>query len=105
VEKKDGMMTTVLALLVPALLLAYYLKAARSSAHASRLLVGLLVVGTCLFYIGILLTRISLGLGTMLQLIGACLFFTGVAFHTLKRPTAQPPVSSEDEADPTPAGE
>ena len=97
------MMETLLSLLVPALLLTYYWKIVRSSGQGRRLRFGLLVGGTCLYYIGMLLTLISVNSGTLLQLTGACLFFTGVALHTLRRPVAPPldaRVPQEDDSNP-----
>lgn len=83
-------METILSLLVPALLLAYYWRIVRTSGQGRRLPFGLLVGGTCLYYIGMLLTLISSNSGTLLQLTGACMFFTGVALHTLRRPVTPP---------------
>lgn len=100
-------MAQLLSLLVPVLLLAYYLRIVGAGTHDKKWLVGFLVGGTCLYYIGMLLTRIyTPGLGTTLQLTGACLFFTGVAAHTLRRPS-DPTVGliAEGKDESIPAGE
>ena len=100
------MLETALSILIPALLLAYYLHKLRSSDQGSWWMVGLLVGGTCCYYIGMLIARTSPGPGTTLQLAGACLFFTGVAIQTPRRNSAQPPVPNAGEEKPSPpAGE
>jgi|GEM_PF-2269404 len=83
-------MDIFLSVLIPALLLAYYLKIMWAYAKDKRVLVGLLAGGTLLFYVGLLFNKINPGLESILKLAGACLFFTTVAVNT-RRPKEQTP--------------
>jgi hypothetical protein len=83
-------METFLLLVVPAILLAYLLKIIPASRSNYRLIRGLLLTGTAVFYAGLLLLGRDPGLQSIFKLGGACLFFTGAAFHFMERPAQDP---------------
>lgn len=86
-------MDIFLSVLIPALLLAYYLRIMWADAKDKRVLVGLLAGGTILFYAGLFFNKINPGLESILKLTGACLFFTTVAINS-RRPKDETPDQS-----------
>jgi hypothetical protein len=86
-------MESILYVVLPALLLAYYLKTLATPLKDHPLLSAALVGGVCLYYAGLLFGLTEPVLKTLLQLSGACLFFTGVAVRTLRRPRSDTPVT------------
>ena len=74
-------MEKILLIIVPAMLLAYYLKTSWPDLKDKKLLLGLLIGGTIIFYVGMLFSLINVLLGSTLQLLGTCLFFTAVAIN------------------------
>lgn len=70
----------ILYWVAPALLLAYYLKSSGPDLKHKKVLLGLLIGGTLMFYAGMLGAAINGSLST-LKLLGTCLFFTAVAVN------------------------
>lgn len=87
-------MERILSIIVPAMLLAYYLKSSWPAIKNKKVLLGLLLGGTLIYYIGMLLSQINLLLGSTLQLLGTCLFFTAVAVNLSSRPQEKAPQQS-----------
>jgi hypothetical protein len=87
-------MGKILSIIVPAMLLAYYLKSSWPAIKGKKVLLGLLLGGTLIYYIGMLGGQINLLLGSTLQLLGTCLFFTAVAVNLSSRPPAKAPQQS-----------
>jgi hypothetical protein len=88
----------LVSVLLPILLLAFYLKSSWSTMKHKPVLVGLLVGGTFLYYVGILLTQINPYLESTLKLLGTCLFFTAVAINisNLRQESRHDQNSSQD---------
>lgn len=84
-------MGIALSVLIPALLLAYYLKKNWPDIKDKPILVSLLVGGILVYYAGILFTWTNPFLESTLKLLGTCLFFSGVAVNTSKRPKEKTP--------------
>ncbi|NMC27137.1 MAG: hypothetical protein GYA42_03215, partial [Syntrophomonadaceae bacterium] len=80
---------TILMLLLPAALLAYFLKTIPPSVKDYRLIRILLLAGTASFYGGLLFMGSNPGVQSILKLAGACAFFTGVAFYNMRRPNQE----------------
>ncbi len=74
-------MEKTLTLIVPAMLLAYYLKTSWPDIKDKKVLLVLMIGGTLLFYVGVFFRPINLLLGSTLQLVATCLFFTAVAVN------------------------
>lgn len=89
-------MEIILSILVPGLLLAYYLKTNRQILQHNRILAGTLIGGTILFYTGLAFRGTAPAVESLLKLGGACLFFTGVAFLTVRRPQENDPDRRRD---------
>ena len=87
-------MEKILMIIVPAMLLAYYLKTSWPDIKDKKVLLGLMIGGTLLFYVGILFRPINLLLGSTLQLVATCLFFTAVAVNLSSRPKEKAPDQS-----------
>jgi tryptophan-rich sensory protein len=83
-------------IIVPALLLAYYLKTMLPDAKNKLVLVGMLGGGTFLFYSGIFFDAINPASASILKLTGACLFFTCVAIYTKRSKEKTPDQSNEN---------
>jgi hypothetical protein len=79
-------MEILLSIIVPAMLLAYYLKTSWPDLKDKKILLGLLIGGTIVYYTGMLFSFINELLGSTLKLLGACLFFTAVAINLSSRP-------------------
>jgi|LSQX01.2.fsa_nt_gb uncharacterized membrane protein len=92
-------MNTVIAILIPALLLVYYLMLHWTSFKNSRILQGLVGSGLVIYYVGMFLNQTNPNMGSLLKLTGATILFTIVVFHTMTRPKEKTPdqVSDQDE--------
>lgn len=90
-------MEIILSVLIPILLLAYYLRSDWQIIKTNRILIGVLAGGTLLYYLGLAFSRINPNVESLLKLSGACLFFTGVAFHTIKHPKEKNPDQKLDQ--------
>ena len=95
--KKGQLMEMILSILIPALLLAYYLRSSSQNIKHSRILTGMLVGGTFIYYLGLAINGINPAEASVLKLGGACLFFTGVAVNTIKRPQENNPDQKLDQ--------
>jgi len=90
-------MNIILSVLIAALLLAYYLRSDWENIKNNRILMGALVGGTLIYYLGLAFSGINPVYESLLKLSGACLFFTGVAFNTVKRPQEKNPDHNLDQ--------
>lgn len=92
-------METFLLVVLPAALLAYFLKTIPPSVKDYGLIRLLLLAGTASFYAGLLFIGSNPGVQSILKLAGACAFFTGVAFYNMRRPNqeAETATQSSDE--------
>ncbi|PKM76006.1 MAG: hypothetical protein CVU90_14735 [Firmicutes bacterium HGW-Firmicutes-15] len=84
-------MEKILSIIVPAMLLAYYLKTSWLDIKDKKILLVLMIGGTVLFYVGLLFRPINQLLGSTLQLVATCLFFTAVAINISNRPKEKAP--------------
>ena len=92
-------MEKTLLIIVPAMLLAYYLKTSWLDLKDKKVLLGLLIGGTLIYYVGMFFSPINVLLGSTLQLLGTCLFFTAVAVNISNHPKekASDPSFHQDE--------
>jgi hypothetical protein len=95
-------MKIILSIIIAALLLAYYLRSDWENIKHNRILMGALVGGTLIFYLGLTFSSINPAYESLLKLTGACIFFTGVALHTVKRPQAKDPDQNLDQDEDNP---
>lgn len=95
-------MEAFLLLLLPAALLAYFLKTIPLSVKDYGLIRILLLAGTASFYFGLLFMGSNPGVQSILKLAGACAFFTGVAFYNMRRPDREADAAAQsNNEDPT----
>jgi len=90
-------MEILLSILIPILLLAYYLRSDWPNMKNNPMLMGVLIGATLLYYLGLAFSAIDPVIESLLKLSGACLFFTGIAFHTVKRPKEKNPDQKIDQ--------
>lgn len=93
-------MEIILSILIPGLLLAYYMKSAEERIKHNRGLGILLIGGTFMFYVGLVFRIIDPTVESLLKLGGACLFFTGVALLTIGQEHNSDRVPDQDEDKP-----
>lgn len=90
-------METALSILIPISLLTYYLWSDWQNMKTNRILMGVLIGGTLLYYLGLAFAAIDPVLESLLKLSGACLFFTGIALHTVRRSKVKNPDPKKDQ--------
>lgn len=71
-------METILNIIVPAVILGYYLRSNWLKLKDRKIILGILIGGTLIFYAGVFIGSL---LGSNLKLLGTCLFFTVVAIN------------------------
>lgn len=92
-------MEILLSVLIPILLLTYYLRTDWQNMKTNRILMGVLVGGTLLYYLGLALSEINPVYESLLKLSGACLFFSGIAFKTVKTKKNNPDQKIDQDED------
>jgi len=90
-------MKIILSVLIAALLLAYYLRSDWKNIKHNRILLGALVGGTLIYYVGLAFSGVNPVFASTLELGGACIFFTGVVLNTVKRPPQNNPDQKLDQ--------
>jgi hypothetical protein len=86
-------MEQILYAIMPAFILGWYLKNKWDIVRKSKIMLGLLIAGTLIFYAGIFTNPI---LGSTLKLLGTCLFFTVVAVNLSRASKDKPGINDQN---------